>query len=196
MWFKRSIGALISISLLVIGTRRMPSQDNRTHETDAAAIALLELRTSVGTSLVSNSTQWLLVPQGRTVSTAGLVAFLAESPKPLQCRATIQSSGAKVELACGRASDSLARYIKMSADFVLQRLERAWGNFDPAATDVLVIGNDESLVVSYHAFAEWLRSYSVDLIMVEYIHDPPPDEAIRSGSRMMVKITRRATPPE
>jgi hypothetical protein len=189
-------GALLGVELMALGVGSASGQNDGTaNERLAARIALAELTTSLTTPLDSAQIHWLLVPEGRPVTTNELLGFMREFPKPAQCRATAGGTVRQVEVHCERASDSLAAYIQLSADFIVKRLRDAWRNADEEQVDVLVETFQERLVVPYRAFDLWLRSYHVDAVAAHYAFDPPPNEAVRLGARMTVTIARRVGSP-
>ncbi len=177
---------------LVLGAVLMRANLDDSVELDAARIAVVELKASLDPSrrIDGEEPTWRVDSETRSLTSEQLIAFLAKSPKPIQCRATTDSV-AGIDLDCQPASDSLSKFMRMSADYVLQRIQNAWTNADTGSVDVLVRSDREEAVVSYSAFAHWLRSYSVRNVSVEYIFDPPPGDAVRLGARMTVVFARR-----
>jgi len=140
-------------------------------------------------------TQWFIASERRSVTSDELVAFLATIPKPVHCLATARPNTATVDVECGRAPDSLAAFIQMSADFLLKRIQDTWANLDVASADVLFEGFQETSVVPYATFSLWLKSYHVDFVAIKYVFDPPPEDAVRQGARIKVIVVPRVRSP-
>jgi hypothetical protein len=186
----RMICILLTVSILEI--LMIGAQPSDTLERDAAKIALLELNASLDLNpkVAKDEAAWHIRSSGDRLTSDQVVALLMKSPKPIECRATTDLAR-RVQLDCHKPSDSLSKFMQVSADYVLDRIQKTWANPDTAVIDVLVQSAWEESVVSYSSFAYWLRSYSVGNVSMEYLFDPPPEEALRLGARMSVRFTRR-----
>jgi hypothetical protein len=138
--------------------------------------------------------QWSVTSDRKLLTSRQLVDLLAQLRKPIHCRAKQVDTNSIISLDCEQPDDSLHGFMRQSAAFVLARIRQRWTDTDEASVDVLVSNEYESNVVSFETFAHWLESYAVDGIAVQYLYDPPPEDAIRVGARLAVHISRRADP--
>jgi hypothetical protein len=154
----------------------------------SARLTALALRSSLPNAPGAAGSRWVVVPDGTSFDTEGLVVRLAESPTPLECEArwaqgrdrievTLSSSGgARAVEGVGDAYDSARRIGRVV------RSELAPGEANPL---VLVRGAGESILVTLVDLETWIRAYTIRKSTLG-VEDPDQEAALNRASVVIV----------